>query len=272
LAKALCKGHKIALRKAGTTIVRQGDARNEMVFILAGRVLIVRNNRVIAERAAGECVGELAVIDAKEPRAASIVAKEECVVATVSEPHFTKVAKKFPELWRALAKQNAQRLRERLLGVRPRNEIPKVFVGSSRESLAVAKAVQTSLQSVATVIPWSKGVFGPDKFILEALEDEAKRVDFAVMVFGPDDKVFSRHKKFDGPRDNVIFELGLFMGALGRKRAFVIAPGNRKLKIPSDLLGTNFLQYRASRTTTLATSVDTACEGFREIIRNQGPM
>lgn len=34
-----------------------------------------------------------------------------------------------------------------------------------------------------------------------------------------------------GQRD---FELGLFMGALARKRAFVVAPHGKNLKIPTD--------------------------------------
>src|SRR5262249_46203633 len=56
-----------------------------------------------------------------------------------------------------------------------------------------------------------------------------------------DDFTKSRGVETKSPRDNLIFELGLFMGALGRRRAFpIVAPGkNTAVKLPSDLLGNN---------------------------------
>lgn len=272
LAKELCKKHRLAYYKQGDVIIAQDHAGNDLMFLLAGRVTIHRSNRQIAERKAGECVGELALIDATHPRCASVIAAENCVVAVVTEHDFSKVAKKFPDVWRALAKQNANRLRERLQGVRPRNEVSKLFIGSSKESLTVGEAVKSSLAHVAAVTLWTKGVFGPDKFTLEALEDQARNVDFAIMVFGPDDVIFSRHKRQEAPRDNVIFELGLFMGALGRKRAFVIAPAGKKLKIPTDLLGTNRIEYSATDPRELVNQIDAACEDLRDVIVNQGPL
>ena len=272
LAKALCDVLVVKRYHAGETIIKQGDGTNEIVFILAGTVIVLRNRREIAERSAGECVGEMAVTDMKQRRCASIIAKEECTVALVPERDFTTVAERFPELWRCLAIQAMDRLRQRLQGVRPRNEVPRVFIGSSRESLPAAEAVKASLARVSKPIVWSKGVFGPDKFTLEALEDQAKTMDFAVMVFGPDDVIFSRGKRFDGPRDNVLFELGLFMGALGRKRAFVVSPSGKQLKVPSDLLGTNFVQYTITPTRPLPVAIHAACDDLRKIVEDNGPI
>ncbi|MDA1273626.1 MAG: nucleotide-binding protein [Verrucomicrobia bacterium] len=272
LAKALCEVLILKQYCPGDVIINQGDGTNDIVFILAGTIIVQRNKREIAERSAGECVGEMAVTDVKQRRCASLVAKEECAVALVSERDFTKVAKRFPELWRCLAIQAMDRLRQRLQGVRPRNDVSRVFIGSSKESLPAAEAVKASLAQVAEPTIWSQGVFGPDKFTLEALEDQAQNVDFAIMVFGPDDVIFSRGKRFDCPRDNVIFELGLFMGALGSKRAFVVSPSGKKLKVPSDLLGRNSVQYSLTPTRSLSETIDVACEDLRKVIQNNGPI
>jgi len=75
-----------------------------------------------------------------------------------------------------------------------------------------------------------------------------------------------------GPRDNVIFELGLFMGALERKRAFVIAPRGKKLKIPTDILGTNFVMYSLGGNKSLDRVIDEACETLKKVIKKSGPI
>ena len=50
----------------------------------------------------------------------------------------------------------------------------------------------------------------------------AGRADFAAFIISPDDTVISRDAENLAPRDNVIFELGLFMGVLNRQRVFLI--------------------------------------------------
>ena len=190
IARALCKKRALRCYKAGEVIIKQGDGTNDLAFILAGNVAVVRSNREIAHRSAGECVGEMAVIDVQKRRSASIVAKEDCVVALVPEADFTRIARKHPELWRRLVKQVADRLRQRLEGVRPRNVVPRVFIGSSTESKKAAMAVKKALDNVAETVVWTqKNVFEPGKFTLESLEENARRSDFAVMVFGPDDLI-----------------------------------------------------------------------------------
>lgn len=273
IAKALCKKNELQCHRVGDTIIKQGDGTNDLIFILAGKIAVVRNNREIAHRAAGESVGEMAVIDVQQKRCASIVAKEDCVVASVTEADFARIARKYPELWRRLVKQVADRLRERLEGVRPRIIVPRVFIGSSTESKKAAMAVKKALDGVAEAVVWTqKDIFEPGKFTLESLEEQARRCDFAVMVFAPDDVIFCRGRRQAGPRDNVIFELGLFMGATDRKRAFVVAPRGKKLKIPTDILGTNFVMYSVGGSKSLEQSVDEACETMRHIVLNVGPI
>ena len=93
-----------------------------------------------------------------------------------------------------------------------------------------------SLDHVPIVVKiWTDDVFEASSFPIESLERELQRVDFAVLVLSPDDKVISRDIATDAPRDNIVFELGLFMGALGHNRTFLIYPHGIDIMIPTDL-------------------------------------
>src|SRR3954447_14498794 len=102
---------------------------------------------------------------------------------------------------------------------------PSVFIGSSTEGLEYARAVRGLIQDAAEATVWNEGFFGPGTTIIERLAQEADRFDFAVVILTPDDLLASQARP-DGegltPRDNVIFELGLFMGSLGRTRTFLL--------------------------------------------------
>lgn len=50
-------------------------------------------------------------------------------------------------------------------------------------------------------------------------------------------------------RDNVIFELGLFVGHIGKDRCFILIPDNSdELRIPTDLIGMTSVEYETVRT------------------------
>ncbi len=90
---------------------------------------------------------------------------------------------------------------------------------------------------------WTEGVFQASSTAIESLVKAAKEADFAALVLTADDITVSRHKSKPSPRDNVIFELGLFIGALGRERVFILKPRGVDVRIPSDLLGVVWLEY-----------------------------
>jgi hypothetical protein len=58
-----------------------------------------------------------------------------------------------------------------------------------------------------------------------------------VFILAPDDMTFSKDETKPAPRENVLFEHGLFMGVLGRERVFLVYDQAVGLKIPSDLAG-----------------------------------
>lgn len=120
---------------------------------------------------------------------------------------------------------------------------PSVFIGSSGESLPVVEALFRLLQDHADVLPWNSDIFTPGDFGLKSLTDQLSLADIAIFIFSGDDLTTSRGVQQPSPRDNVTFELGLFMGALGRDRTLIVYDREGSPKLPTDLLGVTVLQY-----------------------------
>ena len=150
---------------------------------------------------------------------------------------------------------------------------PTVFVGSSGEGLEIARGVQSLLEDVALVSPWNKGVFGLTEGTLEGLVQALDRFDFAILVITPDDIVIIREVQFQAARDNVMFELGLFLGRLGPSRTYALCSDNQKLKLPSDLAGVTVARYQeADAGRDLLAALGPACNQIRVKIRSHGPI
>lgn len=125
---------------------------------------------------------------------------------------------------------------------------PRVFIGSSVESLDVSYSVQESLEYDLEATVWTQGIFQPSRYVMEDLINALAESDFALFVFAPDDVLMVRDEEKKVVRDNVVFELGLFIGRLGRERCFIIVPRDSdELNLPSDLLGLTPLSYDADR-------------------------
>src|SRR5665213_1494192 len=125
---------------------------------------------------------------------------------------------------------------------------PKIFIGSSVEGLNIAYAVQQNLTHDAEITVWDQGVFELSQTTIESLVTILEKCDYAIFVFSPDDITKIRKKEFLTVRDNVIFELGLFIGKLGRSRSFIIMPDKPIFHIPTDLLGISTGKYDTTRT------------------------
>lgn len=256
LAEAILSVAVVEEVDAGQILIRQGGSDNDVLLIVAGRTAVLVNGRRVATRHAGQHIGEMGAIDPSALRSATVVATENTVIARIIESDFSRIADANPRMWRATAVEIARRLNERSRFHLEPNAVPVLFIGSSGETLPIAEAIAGSIPpDVAVVRLWSKGVFGASRFPMEDLAAEVAVADFAALVAGPDDHVSSRGKEFNAPRDNVVFELGLFMGALTRHRTFLIAPDGDDLKIPSDLLGLTLVRYDPSDLARIAASV-----------------
>jgi predicted Zn-dependent protease len=125
----------------------------------------------------------------------------------------------------------------------------KVFVGSSVEGLSVAYAVQQNLEHVAEITVWDQGIFYLSQSALDSLVQALQRFDFGIFIFTPEDVVIMRGNENRAVRDNVLFELGLFVGHLGKDRAFIVMPKNQTdFHLPTDLIGMTPGTYKADRT------------------------
>lgn len=262
--------HKI---NAGKKLISQHGKDNDLYFILCGTAAVFVHGRVVATRTDRCHVGEMALIDPTAPRSATVKATTTMVVAKISEPEFTLIADKFPNLWRRIAVELAKRLREREKFHSLPNAKPSVFIGSSRESLAVAQELQKGLQgdSLSVTLWTDDDVFLPSRFTIEDLLTQVKGADFAILVLGQDDSVISRKKKTLAPRDNVVFELGLFMGVLDRPRTFIVKPKGLETKIPSDLLGLTPLEYDLCSSPGSRDNLTAVCAKIRNLIHQLGP-
>ena len=114
---------------------------------------------------------------------------------------------------------------------------PALFVGSSSEGQRIAEEVQVLLDPVCEVELWTQGIFGLTQGTLESLVMALSRFDFALLVLTADDLTIARGTEKAAARDNVLFELGLFIGSLGRDRTFMLYDRTNPPTLPSDLAG-----------------------------------
>jgi Predicted nucleotide-binding protein containing TIR-like domain len=129
--------------------------------------------------------------------------------------------------------------------------VPEVnlFIGSSGSSVQVARLIADNLEErgCATVRVWDEGVFTLGQGVFERLVTIVEEYDFAVMIWGPDDVTESKGDSAASPRDNVMFECGLFMGKLGRDRVFIVCDKSVNIKVPSDFAGMTLAYYDGAR-------------------------
>jgi hypothetical protein len=147
-----------------------------------------------------------------------------------------------------------------------------VFIGCSISAGLVGTAVKAVLLEQATIADrvsmdvdvWTT-TFGIGATTYGSVLQASRSYDFGIFVFAPDAKIVSEEGGRAAPRDNVVYELGLFTGALGEDRVFVMAPANVQVQIPSDLAGVIYAPYDAlapadkADNNRLRSAVDTAC-------------
>lgn len=145
---------------------------------------------------------------------------------------------------------------------------PPLFIASSTEGLGIAYAVQSNLQDSTAPTVWDQGAFQPSSAHLESLIQSLDRSKFGVFIFSNDDVVRIREREQFAPRDNVVFEMGLFVGRLGRERNFIVQPDNASLRLPTDLLGVVSTTFDATRPPTeYRAALGPACHEIRLAIQ-----
>ena len=148
---------------------------------------------------------------------------------------------------------------------------PRIFLGSAGKQEKLLQALTRGLEDVAHVDPWTTS-FNPGTTTLDRLVELAHEVDFAAFVFAEDDWTTISPPASPppgsgqaSPRDNVVFEAGLFGGVLGMRRTFILHASGSKL--PSDLLGLTCVRYVDATTSSEIRSVN---QKLRKAIENEG--
>lgn len=257
--------------KAGEAVITFGESGTDVYFLLTGSVAISIGKRVLVENfEAGNHVGEIAAVHVTT-RTSTVIAREEVVAVQLSKEHFKGFLLQFPEATLAFARDLAKRIAVRNANVARPREKHRIFAISSAEALSV---VDSGIQHFAhdsdlEYAPWSMPqIFQLSSYPMDDLEAELTNSDFAVVVANDDDIVKSRGTEKSMPRDNVLFELGLFVGRFGRKRTVLMAPSGKEVKLPSDLIGLSIIYYPQEMTETVEKQVwDRVKRHFRKLVK-----
>ena len=147
---------------------------------------------------------------------------------------------------------------------------PRIFLGSSGKQEKLLQALTRGLSDIAHVEPWTTS-FNPGTSTLERLLELTREVDFAAFIFAQDDWTASNQSTSPepgssqaAPRDNVVFEAGLFGGVLGMRRTFILHANGAKL--PTDLLGLTCVRYADALTPS---EMKTVNQKIRSAIENE---
>lgn len=271
LAERLVAAGKLIAVPTGTAFINQGDYTSDVFFIISGRVEVRVNGKAVANRFNGDLIGEMAAIEPSQPRSASVICTEMTVLLKVSEAEFSAAAEQFPDVWRRLASMLARRLAERNHLVTAQRERIRVFIASSAEALPIVDLIIRQFQhDPFLAVAWKNGVFRASNYTIDELEAQLDDSDFAIAVAQPDDVVITRETKWPAMRDNVTFELGLFMGRLGRRRAFLMEPRDKEIQLPSDLAGMTTIPYKYVEGKDAEHYIAPACARLRELIMAAG--
>ena len=149
-------------------------------------------------------------------------------------------------------------------------EKPRIFLGSSGKQAKLVQALTRGLEDCAHVDPWTTS-FNPGINTLDRLVELTREVDFAAFLFAQDDWTAintsatpSSDSGQASPRDNVVFEAGLFGGVLGMRRTFILHA--RGSKLPTDLLGLTSIRYGEAT----AAEIRVVCQKLKQAIENEG--
>ncbi len=272
LASELVAEGSLKVVAEGDVVIEEGAGDNAIYFIVAGEFDVLVKGKQVALRSGQDTVGEMGALDPSMRRSAAVSARSEGVLLEVSSEKFHSLGDQFPAIWKALSIDLGRRLTQRNKLVERVNDEIRVFIISSSESLDIAREIQSSLshEDGVLVTLWTDGVFKPSEHSMESLEAELDASDFAIAIAAPDDQTTSREKTQMSPRDNVVFELGFFMGRLSRSRTFLVTPQDGSLKIPSDLIGINTVRYESGPPDRLTPLLAPACNEIRKSIRKLG--
>lgn len=140
----------------------------------------------------------------------------------------------------------------------------RLLVLSTEESLRLAQQVRETLARHVSCAIWEDSrVFPLSRTAIECLVTAAKTYDAVVIVAVADDIVRIREQLLHQMRDNLIFEMGLFTGALGRENVYCILDRSiaDSTRIPTDLAGFMFADFDARKIASDHSNLEQVLQG-----------
>jgi len=269
IAEAIAQRAKVQKIAPGKVIIAQGGFDDTVYFILSGTFSVFVDECEVAQLTANDHVGEVAIVLPSLPRSATVIALEPSSVAKLSSAHFFELANLYPMIWHQLAKMFADRLYRRNALVKRTDETARVLIISSPEALKIAEAAEKHLAcATLTCKIWTKGVFRTSPYAIESLEQQLDETDFAIVIATADDAVIP---SVNLAHDDIIFELGLAVGRLGRHRAFLLDPNKTgDIHLP-DASGLVSIPCRPARGQDFTTRLKKVCTHLRKVFSDIGP-
>ena len=138
---------------------------------------------------------------------------------------------------------------------------PKIFIGSSGAGLDVAEKVKVYLSTIADCLVWSEpDIWESNRSTFDNLIRMSNYFDFGVFVATADDLTETNDSLVIEPRDNVILEMALFLGAMGHNKSFLLVENG--IKLPSDFNGIYMPRFNRAK----EDSIKTICEAYKNKI------
>jgi hypothetical protein len=135
---------------------------------------------------------------------------------------------------------------------------PKIFIGSSTAGYPIAEKVKTNLSAVADCFLWQEpDLWETNRSTFDNLIRMSNYFDFGVFVATSDDLTLTNDKLTIEPRDNVILEMALFLGAMGHHKSFLLV--EEGVKLPSDFNGIFMPRFDKTKDDTILS----ACNEYK---------
>lgn len=268
IAEALSKHVDLVTCTKGEVLIQQDATDDEIHLVLQGRVQVLVDGREVAIINSGGHVGELALIDPRAFRCASVVALRDTVTARITQEEFVETANRHPALWRRASQILGERLRRLNHHLRPPNPRPVVFLGCASRELGYE--LESRLRCESFLLKPFLAVAGSDGFPTRALSQAVRECDLGIIARGGNDANEPAGQE-PATRDQLLYLCGACVGSIGPTRTIVIEPADEHAGTLSAQFGFPSIAFVAHPEEARRADLDLVGEKLHELVRDLGP-
>jgi hypothetical protein len=121
---------------------------------------------------------------------------------------------------------------------------PRIFIAASAAGLPIAEHLQRELEPRVICMQWRHGLLNLSTSVVEEfLDSTLKKLDLAVLVLSTGDLAERPAGDRKSLRDSVLFQIGLFVGALGCGRTLLVYDQGAPMELPARLPGVTAVRF-----------------------------